>query len=120
MRLLVFALAVATAAPAWADPRLEPAFNGTIVSTYPDGRTAHLWLNRDGTYTAEGRRRKPSSGTWSIKGERICLKQRKPFPGPFSHCEKLPDGEQWSSKAVTGEPIKVKLTPGRSSKSVKG
>jgi hypothetical protein len=115
VKTLIVLAALSVAAPALADPRLKPAFSGTIVSTYPDGRTANLWLNADGTYKAEGRRRKPSSGTWSIKGEKICLKQRKPFPGPFSHCEALPSGEQWSSKAVTGEPIKVKLVKGRRS-----
>ena len=26
------------------------AFGSTIVSTYPDGRQAELWLKRDGTY----------------------------------------------------------------------
>lgn len=121
MRTLIFAgLLAAIAGPAAADARLTPAFSGTIVSTYPDGRTAHLWLNSDGTYTAEGRRRKPSSGAWSIKGERICLKQRKPIAAPFTHCEPIPSGQQWSSKAVTGERIKVKLVPGRKSVTVKG
>lgn len=121
MRMLLTAgLLVAIAGPAAADPRLNPAFSGTIVSTYPDGRTAHLWLNRDGTYTGEGRRRKPSSGVWSIKGERICLKQRKPFPAPFTHCEAIPSGQPWSSKAVTGEAVKVKLVPGRKAERVKG
>jgi len=65
------------------DQRLEKAFGSTIVSTYPDGRQAELWLQRDGSYTAEGRRHDRSSGTWQIKADKsatkLCLKQRRPF-----------------------------------------
>jgi hypothetical protein len=104
--------------PALADtpgrPDLSPAFEGTIVSTYPDGRTAKLWLAPDGTYTGEGRRKKPSSGRWTLKGEEICLKQVRPFPAPISYCTRLVKGStQWSGKAVTGEPIQITLLPER-------
>ena len=95
---------------------LEPAFSNTIVSTYPDGRKAKLWLNRDGSYRAQGRRGKPSSGKWTLKGERICLKQSRPIPGPFSYCTAVKRGgvgTKWSGKAVTGEPIRIELTAGR-------
>ena len=95
---------------------LEPAFTNTIVSTYPDGRTARLWLNRDGTYRAQGRRRTDSSGTWTLKGEKLCLKQRKPFPGPFSYCTGIKRGgvgTRWTGKAVTGEKITIQVAAGR-------
>ena len=52
---------------------LEAAFGGAIISTYPDGRTAELWLQRDGAYSARGRRGDPSSGHWQIKGDQLCL-----------------------------------------------
>ena len=97
-------------------PSLEPAFSNTIVSTYPDGRKAKLWLNRDGSYRAQGRRGKPSSGKWSLKGQQICLKQSRPIPGPFSYCTAVKSGgvgTQWSGKAVTGEPIQIQLVAGR-------
>jgi hypothetical protein len=32
---------------------------------------------------------------------------------PFSYCTAVPDGASWSAKAVTGEPIRVKLVSGR-------
>ena len=121
-RVLLFAaasLALSTASlPAAAQnvSLLEPAFSNTIVSTYPDGRTAKLWLNKDGTYRAQGRRGKPSSGRWTLKGERICLKQSRPVPGPFSYCTGVKRGgvgTSWSGKAVTGEPIKIRLVAGR-------
>jgi hypothetical protein len=95
---------------------LEPAFSNTIVSTYPDGRQAKLWLNADGSYRAQGRRGKPSSGVWTLKGEKLCLKQRKPVPGPFSYCTPVKRGgvgTRWTGKAVTGEKINIELAPGR-------
>jgi hypothetical protein len=101
------------------DARLEMAFGSTIVSTYPDGRQAELWLKRDGTYQAEGRRHDRTSGTWQLKSDRgglkLCLKQRRPFPAPFSYCPNVPEGgldRPWTSKAFTGERISVRLVPG--------
>lgn len=115
MKLSVFAFATVCATVAMAAPvpaELGKAFGNTVVSTYPDGRTALLWLKRDGTYDAKGRRRTPSSGTWALKGGKICLKQLKPMRAPFSYCTPLPSGETWKAKAVTGEPITVKVVAG--------
>lgn len=101
------------------DHRLEQAFGSTIVSTYPDGRQAELWLKRDGSYTAEGRRHDRSSGTWRIKddkdGPKLCLKQHAPFPAPFSYCTGVPGGgldRPWTGKAYTGEQIRIRLVKG--------
>lgn len=116
MSKLIFAL-VALAIPAGALPAsafaqvdVSAAFGATVVSTYPDGRKAHLKMKADGSYTATGRRGKPSSGTWSIKGDKVCLKQKKPTPAPFTYCTPAPTGgigTSWKAKAVTGEPITV-------------
>ena len=106
---LAFAVAVTSAEAA---PGLDRAFGNTVVSTYPDGRTGLLWLKRDGTYTAKGRRRTSSSGTWSLKGGKMCLKQIKPMRAPFNYCTPLPSDTAWTAKAVTGEPIKVRIVPG--------
>jgi hypothetical protein len=100
------------AADAEAASPLARAFGNTVVSTYPDGRTGLLWLKPDGTYAAKGRRRTPSNGTWSLKGAKVCLKQIKPIRAPFSYCTGLPSGESWSAKAVTGEPIRVRIARG--------
>jgi len=102
------------------DARLETAFGSTIVSTYPDGRQAELWLKRDGTYESEGRRHDRSSGVWQIKddgkqGRKMCMKQRKPFSAPFSFCTPVPEGgleKPWTAKAFTGEQISVRLVRG--------
>ena len=97
------------------DHRLEQAFGSTIVSTYPDGRQGELWLKRDGSYAAEGRRHDRSSGTWQVKGDKLCLKQHTPFPAPFSYCTGVPEGgidKPWNGKAYTGEQIRIKLMKG--------
>ncbi|MGZ3273269.1 MAG: hypothetical protein ACXU82_12995 [Caulobacteraceae bacterium] len=101
------------------DPRLEMAFGSTIVSTYPDGRQAELWLKRDGAYEAEGRRHDRSGGTWQIKtdgkAQKLCLKQRRPFPTPFSFCTPVPEAgleRPWTGKAYTGEQISIRLVRG--------
>jgi hypothetical protein len=102
------------------DNRLDQAFDSTIVSTYPDGREAELWLKRDGSYTAEGRRHDHSSGNWEIKpdkaGDKLCLHQHKPFGGPFaSFCTGVPEGgldKPWSGKAPTGEATRIHVVKG--------
>lgn len=109
------ALLVAEPAPAASDG-VQAAFGNTVVSTYPDGRTGLLWLKPDGSYSAVGRRRTPSSGQWSVKGTKVCLKQRKPRAAPFSYCTRFPNGgvgTSWQGRAVTGEKITIRLVRGR-------
>lgn len=117
MKLLILASSLALAGAATATPdKLERAFGNTVVSTYPDGRTALLWLKRDGTYQAKGRHRTASSGIWTLKGARMCLKQIKPIRAPFSYCTPLPESDRvWTAKAVTGEPIRVRIVRGLAS-----
>lgn len=89
-------------------PSLQKAFSGTIVSTYPDGRKAELWLNPDGSYISEGRRHDRHSGHWQLRGERVCFKRFV-----FTYCTAIPSGNTFTTKAVTGETIHVRLEPGR-------
>jgi hypothetical protein len=116
-RILILALSASllgSAATAASSP-VSKAFGNTIVSTYPDGRVAELWLQPGGAYTAEGRRGDMSSGRWSVKGAKLCLKQSKPIGVPFSFCTPIPKaglGASWSAKAVTGEAIRVRLVAG--------
>ena len=116
MPALALALLLA-AAPAdrsdGAAARLQPAFSGTIVSTYEDGRKGRLNLSRDGTYRYRGRGGKPSSGTWDLKaGNTICLHQKKPI-GIGSYCTAIPHGRTWTAKAQGGERITLRVVPGR-------
>lgn len=103
----------ATAKDAAATPSVADAFGKTIVSSYPDGRKAELWLQPGGGYTARGRRGDPSSGHWSVKGAKLCLRQSRPIPVPFSYCTPIPRTmrSSWTAKAVTGEQIRVALAP---------
>jgi hypothetical protein len=115
--LALFALAasvVASGAEAAPSP-LAQTFGNTIVSTYPDGRQAELWLQPNGAYTAEGRKSDGSSGHWKVKDGKLCLHQSSPFPAPFDFCTAIPNrkmGASWSAKAVTGEAIRVKVVKG--------
>lgn len=114
---LIFALVALPASSAFAaspDPSemVQKAFGNTIVSTYPDGRTALLWLKPDGEFSGKGRRRLAYSGVWTEKGDKLCLRQTRPVPIPFSYCTEIPSGTSWTGKAITGEPLKMRLLPG--------
>ena len=97
-----------------APPIIQRAFQNTIVSTYPDNRKAELWLEPSGSYAAMGRRGDRSSGRWKIQGDKLCLKQSHPATMPFfRYCTPIPVEEQWTTKAITGETIHVRLVKGR-------
>lgn len=114
--MLILPLLAASAIAASPSP-LAPAFKGTVVSTYPDGRTALLWLKADGSYTAKGRRRLPSSGQWTLRTGKVCLRQHKPSKVLVSVCTPFPAGAKlgtaWKTRAVTGEAIQVRIVDGR-------
>ena len=118
-KLLLALAALCLASPSLAaaphTPDVSVAFGNTVVSTYPDNRQGHLWIKKDGTYDYTGRRNTPSSGTWAIKGDQVCLKQKKPVSAPFTYCTTAPDGQigaSWKAKAVTGEAITVSVVKG--------
>jgi len=114
--LILAPLAAPAEAPPAGPPDLSPAFGNTIVSTHPDGRKARLFLNADHTYAAESRAGSRSGGTWRIKGDKLCLSQKRPYPGLFSYCKRVPPfavGRPWSDIAVTGERVTNEVVPGR-------
>ena len=117
METTAMLIALAAAGPAQGPPAVAPAFGNTLLSTYPDGRTAKLWLSADGSYTGLGRRGDHTGGTWTATGGKLCMKQHKPFFYPFSWCTATPEGGDlgggWKAKAPTGEPIVVTLVKGR-------
>lgn len=117
--LALAALVLAIAAPATAAPDIRgvaAAFGNTVKAQYPDGRYQRLWIRADGTWEAVGRRGYWSSGKWSHKGGKVCLKQAKPFPAPFKYCTAFPAtggvGAVWTSQDMSGEPIKLTVVRG--------
>ena len=115
--MLLLALVVAAAVPsATLMSALEPAFANTIVSTYPDGRQAKAWLNRDGSYRGQSRSGRASSGRWTLDGEKVCMRQQRPVPIPLTYCTPVHRGgvgTTWTGKAVTGEKVQLELVAGR-------
>lgn len=103
---LTGALILLTAAAA--PPSLDKAFKSTIVSTYPDGRVAKLWMRPDGSFTNMGRKHERHTGRWSQKGDKVCFKR-----GILGYCTAIPTEGAFTTKAVTGETIQVRLVPGR-------
>jgi hypothetical protein len=115
--LLAPAPALARAEPAPApDARVAAAFGNTVVTTYPDGRTQQIWLQPDGRWSGLSRTRKQLAGTWTLKGDKVCLRQRTPPALPFSYCTAFPQdarvGVTWASKDFVGTPIQLKLVSG--------
>ncbi len=120
--IVPLALLLATAGASAAKPqeeglaKVQGAFGNTIIETYPDGRTARIWLAQDGSYTGEGRRHDRSGGRWSVRGVQLCFKQTHPFVFGYTFCTPIPDvgmGQPWTAKAPTGETITVKVVEGR-------
>ena len=95
---------------------VKAAFGNTVLATYPDGRAQRIWLHPDGRYDAIGRRGTPSSGTWTVKADKVCLKQKRPFWAPISYCTGFPQGgavgARWTGKDLQGVPIQLTLVPG--------
>lgn len=95
---------------------LKAAFGNTVLALYPDGRSQRIWLKADGTYEAVGRSGRPSAGKWSIRGERVCLKQSRPFWAPISYCTAFPSGGDvgvtWTGRDLKGVPIRLTLVKG--------
>jgi len=122
MRLLSLSLAAALTLgavqpAAAAETRgVAAAFGNTVKALYPDGKYQWLWFKADGTWEAFGRRGKWSSGKWSEKDAKVCMKQSKPIPIPFKYCTDFPAnggvGAVWASKSMEGDPIKVTVVRG--------
>ena len=95
---------------------LQAAFSNTLVSTYPDGRTARLWLTEGGRFEGQDRRGGRNAGVWRVQDGKLCLSQRRPLPLPGQFCTpivRVSVGSSWNTRAMTGENIRVTLVAGR-------
>ena len=96
---------------------LAPAFNNTIVSVYPDGKTTRLWLHPNGTYDAQRANGQRTGGAWEMKGGKVCMTQKRPFFVPLAFCTIIPPtgggvGASWMAMGLKGEPVRQTLTAG--------
>ena len=117
--LVVSGLILASAHPVLAaeEPRgVAVAFGNTVKAQYADGKFQRLWFKADGSWEAVGRKGKWSAGKWSMKDQKVCLKQSRPFPAPFRYCTTFPAtgglGVVWTSRDWEGEPIKLTVVKG--------
>lgn len=113
----VFAVVASMSAHAAPDAHgVTVAFGNTVKALYADGKSQRLWFKADGSWEAVGRRGKWSAGRWSLKDDRVCLKQSSPFPAPFRYCTLFPAsggiGAVWTSRDWQGEPIKLTVVRG--------
>lgn len=114
-------LAVSTLGAQAAEPSAKVAatFGNTVMSVYPDGRSQKIWMQPDGSWTGESRRGNPLAGKWTVKGEKVCLRQTAPPLLPISFCQTFPDDPATGvdAKDLTGTPIHLKLVKGHVEKS---
>ena len=96
--------------------RVAAAFGNPVMSIYPDGRTQKIWLHPDGLWDGVGRAGQPLAGRWTLKGDKVCLRQTKPPTLPFSYCTAFPEdphiGVIWTSKDFVGTPIRLTVVKG--------
>ena len=96
--------------------RVAAAFGNTVLSIYPDGRSQKIWLHPDGSWSGLGRNGVQLGGHWTMKGDKVCLRQSKPPTLPFSYCTPFPDdphiGVSWTSKDFIGTPIRLTVVKG--------
>lgn len=118
VELIAGAIMAASLVASPAPEVLNPAFSNTIVSVYPDGKTTRLWLHPNGAYDAQRANGQRTGGVWQIKGQKVCMTQKRPFYVPLAFCTVIPPtsggvGASWMAKGLKGEPVRHTLTAGR-------
>jgi hypothetical protein len=93
---------------------VAPAFGNTVISSYPDGTSQKIWLHPDGSWDGISRKGAHLAGHWTLREDKVCLRQQKPPTLPISFCTAVPSSgnAQWSSHDVMGRPITLSLMKG--------
>src|SRR5260370_19481192 len=69
---------------------VRATFGNTVMSIYPDGRSQKIWIHADGTWEGRSRRGIPLAGKWTMRGDKVCLRQSRPPTLPISFCQAMP------------------------------
>lgn len=92
------------------------AFGNTVISSYPDGTSQKIWLHADGSWTGISRRNVALAGRWTLRADKVCMRQMQPPTLPISYCTPLPasnqPGAQWTGRDVAGRTITLSLMRG--------
>ena len=109
-----FALAAPAVRAQVAQPAVAALFGNTVMSIYPDGRSQKIWMHPDGTWSGKSRRGIDLSGKWTLRGDKVCLRQSRPPTLPISFCQTLPQdpGVTLTSHDLTGQTIHLKVVKG--------
>ncbi|HKR88099.1 MAG TPA: hypothetical protein VJS38_07970 [Phenylobacterium sp.] len=95
---------------------VSAAFGNTVISSYPDGTSQKIWLHADGTWNGVSRRNAPLAGKWTLRGDKVCMRQTAPPTLPISYCTPIPassqPGAQWAGRDVAGRAITLSLMKG--------
>ena len=104
---LAMAFLVAAAAPAAADT-WSAAYDGTILSTYTDGRTAKVYVNADHSYSVVLPNGTILKGTWADSDGKSCFTLTDPPAAPSSKpacfvAKEYKVGDSFSGEDATGK-----------------
>jgi hypothetical protein len=97
-----------------AEQTVHATFGNTVMSIYPDGRSQKVWLHPDGSWDGKSRRGMALSGKWTMKGDKVCLRQSRPPTLPISFCQTMPRDPDvtLTSHDLMGQTIHLKIVKG--------
>ena len=97
-----------------AQQTVQATFGNTVVSLYPDGRSQKIWLHPDGTWDGRSRKGVALSGKWTMRGDKVCLRQSRPPTLPISFCQSMPRDPEvtLTSHDLMGQTIHLRIVKG--------
>ena len=107
--LISTASLVGTIGPAFADT-WTAAYDGTINSTYVDGRTAKVYVNADHSYSVALPNGTTLKGTWSDGKGQSCFTLTDPAPAADAKPTCFPIKEYKVGDSIEGEDATGKFT----------